>query len=545
MPTKTKKSPNRPLREDTTRKGFFAPVLHAHLPFVRHPEYEDCMEEDWLFEAITETYVPLLQVMEGWERDGCDFRLTMVFTPTLCSMLEDELLQERYLQHLIALTELTEKEVERTRSSPDFHDVALMYYSRMKECRKIYEGKYGGRILDGFRHFQQLGKLEIITCAATHAFLPLMKESPAAVRAQIRIGRDHYEQTFGRAPKGIWLPECGFYPGVDQFIKEVGIRYFFLDSHGILFADKRPQYGVFAPLYTPTGVAAFGRDIESSRSVWSAQDGYPGDFRYREFYRDIGFDLDYEYIRPYIHESGTRKSTGLKYHKITGKVDLHEKQAYNPRDAREAAATHAGNFLFNRQQQALHLSTLMDRLPLIVSPYDAELFGHWWYEGPQFLDYLFRKMHFDQDEIAPITPSEYLDLYPGNQVAMPCESSWGNRGYAEVWLDGSNDWVYRHLHKAAERMTKLAEKHRKPTDLQRRALNQAARELLLAQASDWAFIMKTNTVVNYAIKRTRDHLLRFNDLYEMIINDKIDESRLSVLEQKDNIFPRVDYRAYA
>ena len=128
---------------------------------------------------------------------------------------------------------------------------------------------------------------------------------------------------------------------------------------------------------------------------------------------------------------------------------------------------------------------------------------------------------------------------------MPCESSWGNRGYAEVWLDGSNDWVYRHLHKAAERMSKLAEKHRKPTDLQRRALNQAARELLLAQASDWAFIMKTNTVVNYAIKRTRDHLLRFNDLYEMIIKDKIDESRLSVLEQKDNIFPRVDYRAYA
>ncbi len=533
------------MAEEIAAKGYFAPVLHAHLPFVRHPEYEDCMEEDWLFEGITETYVPLLEMMEALEKDGCGFRLTMVMTPTLCAMLEDELLQERYLKHLEGLTELTEKEVERTRTSPEFHDVAKMYNKKLKECRKTYEGKYKGRLLNGFRHFQQSGSLEIITCAATHGFLPLLKHTPAAVRAQIMVARDHYEDTFGRTPKGIWLPECGFYPGLDQFVKEAGIRYFFLDSHGILFADKRPHYGVFAPLYCPSGVAAFGRDIESSRSVWSAQDGYPGDYRYREFYRDIGYDLDYEYIRPYIHESGIRKATGLKYHKITGKVDLHEKLPYNPREAREMAANHAGNFMFNRQQQVLHLSTLMDRPPLIVSPYDAELFGHWWYEGPDFLNFLFRKLFYDQDEIRMITPSEYLEKHPTNQVAMPCESSWGNKGYAEVWLDGSNDWIYRHLHKAAERMVELAKKYKKPTDQQRRVLNQAARELLLAQASDWAFIMKTNTVVSYAIKRTKDHLLRFNDLAEMLGDGKIDEAKLKLLEQKDNLFPRIDYRVYA
>ncbi|MCC5874818.1 MAG: DUF1957 domain-containing protein, partial [Candidatus Sumerlaeia bacterium] len=520
------------------------PVLHAHLPFVRHPEYTDCLEEDWLFEAITESYIPLLAVMEGLERDGIDFRLTMVFTPTLCSMLEDSLLQERYVHHLEGLMELTRKELERTSTHHEFHEVAAMYDRKLAQCHEAFVNRYKGRILDGFRHFQQTGQLEIVTCCATHGFMPLLRTVPSAARAQIRVAADHYEKTFGRPAKGIWLPECGFYPGLDELIKEVGIRFFFLDAHGVLFADKRPAYGVFAPLYTPNGVAAFGRDMESSRSVWSAQQGYPGDPRYREFYRDIGYDLDYEYIRPYIHESGIRKSTGLKYHRITGRVDLHDKLPYQPQVALDAAAEHAGNFLFNRQQQVLHLSSLMDRPPLVLSPYDAELFGHWWYEGPDFLNFLFRKIAFDQDDIELITPSEYLDKFPRNQVAMPCESSWGNKGYAEVWLDGSNDWIYRHLNTAAERMVTLAERFGDPSPLEERALNQAARELLLAQASDWAFIMKMNTMVQYAIKRTKDHLVRFNDLYDQIWSGEIDRRFLALLETKDNIFPDIDFRVY-
>ncbi len=526
-------------------KGWFAPVLHAHLPFVRHPEYEDCLEEDWLFEAITECYLPLLDMMEGLVRDECDFRLTFVMTPPLTTMLRDELLQERYVAHLGSLIELAEKELERTRTQPEFHTVAQMYHERLLNCRRLYSDQYRRDLVGAFKRFQDVGKIEIITCAATHGFLPLLREVPEAIRAQVLLGRDSYIECFGRAPRGIWLPECGYFPGLEDIIKEAGIRYFFVDSHGVLFADKRPHYGVFAPIYTPSGPAAFGRDMESSRSVWSAEDGYPGDFRYREFYRDIGFDLDYEYIRPHIHESGLRTTTGLKYHKITGKVDLHEKDPYDPAEARETAATHAGNFMFNRQQQVLHLSSLMDRPPLIISPYDAELFGHWWYEGPQFLDFLLRKIHFDQDDVKTTTPSEYLEHFQKNQVATPCESSWGNRGYAEVWLDGSNDWIYRHLHKAAERMVQLARKYGKPTKLQRRALDQAARELLLAQASDWAFIMKTNTTVRYAIKRTKDHLLRFTDLYDAIEGGTIDEEYLSLLEEKDKIFDAIDYRIYA
>lgn len=529
-------------------KGYLALVLHAHLPFVRHPEHEQFLEEDWLYEAITETYLPLLGIMEGWERDGVNWRLTMSLTPTLCSMLSDDLLQQRYLRHIERLIELADLEVQRTATMPEFNRTALMYRHRFAECRDAYENGYGRDLCAAFRRFMEAGKLEIVTCGATHGFLPLMRERPEAVEAQIAVAADHYRRTFGRGPAGIWNAECGYFPGVEDVLARHGIQYFFVDSHGVLFGSKRPRWGVFAPVTTAAGVAAFGRDQESSRSVWSAELGYPGDPRYREFYRDIGFDLDLEYIRPYIHDSGLRTATGIKYHRITGnKVPLRDKLPYNEADAQEAAASHAGHFLFCRQQQVLHLSGLMEnRPPIVVSPYDAELFGHWWYEGPRFLDFLVRKIHFDQSDLALTTPREYLERHgEGLQVSVPSMSSWGFGGFNEVWLEGSNDWVYRHLDEAALRMAELAGDNPSPDHLTRRALNQAARELLLAQASDWAFIMKTNTVVDYAIKRTKTHIAEFLALDEMIRTRTIDEHRVEGLEWKDNIFPHIDYSVYA
>ncbi len=524
--------------------GYLCLVLHAHLPFVRHPEYEDPLEEDWLHEAITETYIPLLSYMEDFLRDGVDFRLTMSITPPLAAMLSDKLLQDRYIRHLEKLIELAEKETVRTRFQPEFNALAHMYLRKFRHCYHVFAEKYRGNILEGFRQLQETGKLEIITCGATHGFLPLLNINDAAVRAQVVVGRQAYEHTFGRSPRGIWNGECGYYPGLDEHLAANGIRFFFVDAHGILHASKRPRYGVYAPLYCPSGVAAFGRDPESSKSVWSAEEGYPGDYNYREFYRDIGFDLDYDYIRPYIHESGLRINTGIKYYRITGRTP--HKEPYNHERALEVAAVHAGNFMFNREKQAEYLRSLMDRPPIIVSPYDAELFGHWWYEGPDFLNFLIRKMHFDQNKLAMITPSEYLEIHPKNQVATPSLSSWGHKGYCEVWLEGSNDWIYRHLHKAADRMVELANEHRNCSDhLTQRALNQAARELLLAQSSDWAFIMKTRTMVDYAVRRTKEHILAFSDLYDMIKRGEINESYLHELESRNNIFPFIDFRVYA
>ncbi|MFH1238615.1 MAG: DUF1957 domain-containing protein, partial [bacterium] len=340
-------------------KGYLCLVLHAHLPYIHHPEFDDFLEEDWLYEAITETYIPLISIFDRLIDEGVDFRLTMSLTPSLCAMLNSPMLQDRYSRHLHKLIDLIEKEVTRTMWQPELNRVARMYDYKLKEARYIYEEKYKRNLVSAFRKFQDLGKLEIVTCCATHGYLPLMVNRKA-VRAQVKTAVDDYTANFGRKPRGIWLSECAYNPGDDEELKKEGIRFFFTDTHGIVYGSHQPKYAVFAPVYCPSGVAAFGRDAESSRQVWSALEGYPGDFRYREFYRDAGYDLDYDYIRPYLHKDGIRRNIGIKYYKITGNVILGHKQPYNPDEALDAAASHAGNFMFNRQKQVQYLYDLMD-----------------------------------------------------------------------------------------------------------------------------------------------------------------------------------------
>jgi 1,4-alpha-glucan branching enzyme len=525
--------------------GYLCLVLHAHLPFVRHPEYDDFLEEDWLYEAITETYIPLLEVFDSLERDRTDWRMTMSVTPTLAAMLADPLLQGRYLRHLDNLIELSEKEIERTRWQPEFNRLARMYHGRFQRSRQIFVDQYGSNLLRGFRRFFQSGKLELITCGATHGFLPLMTSNRNAVRAQVEIGAHEFERHFGKRPQGMWLPECGYASGVDEVLRDAGIRYFFTDTHGVLYAEPRPRFGVYAPISCArSGVAALARDSESSTQVWSAVEGYPGDYNYREFYRDVGFDLDYEYLKPHLHRMGIRTNLGIKYYKITGRTD--QKLPYEPQTALDKAAEHAGNFMFNRERQVEWLKGSMDgRPPLIVAPYDAELFGHWWFEGPDWINFLLRKIQWDQNTVKTVTIPEYLDRHPKVQRSTPSFSSWGYKGYCEVWLEGSNDWIYRHLHEGAERMVELARRFASPSSLERRALNQAAREVLLAQSSDWAFIMKTGTMVDYARERTRVHVLNFNHLYDQLTAGSVDEPWLSGIERRHNLFPDIDYRVYA
>ncbi len=526
-------------------KGYISMVLHAHLPYVRHPEYKYFLEENWFFEAINETYLPLLESFEKMAADGVNFKITMTITPTLMAMLADPLLQERYVQHINTLIELAEKEVIRTNLIADLNKNAKMYLKKFTDNRENFIEKYKMNLINGFKKFQTAGNLEIITCCATHGFLPLMSVNEKAVEAQIKIAVDSYERHIGSKPRGIWLAECGYYPGHDKFLKKYGIQFFFTDTHGILHGTPRPKYGVFAPVFCESGVAAFGRDVESSRSVWSANEGYPGDYNYREFYRDIGFDLDFDYIKPYIHPDGIRINTGIKYYKITGKT--HEKEVYNQERALKMVKEHAGNFHFNRVKQIEYLSEYMDRKPIIVSPYDAELFGHWWYEGPHFIEEVLRLTADPKSAIKSVTPYEYLEAHPKNQVLTPSFSSWGHKGYSEVWLSESNDWIYKHLIEMSERMVELATYYQSQSAdlLVNRALSQAARELLLAQSSDWAFIMKNNTAVEYAVKRTKDHVARFNSLYDQIKCQRIDTDFLQALEYHDNIFPEIDYRVYA
>src|ERR1022692_1196002 len=306
-------------------QGYLAIVLHAHLPFVRHPEHEKFLEESWLFEAITETYVPLIQTLEGWRRDGIDAPITLSLSPTLCTMLLDPLLRGRYERHLNSLVDLAEKEIHRTHWDRPFRELAWMYHHKFSLARETWRF-YSGNLVSAFKQFQDEGRIEIITTAATHGLLPLLSNHPPSVRAQILMARDHYRSCFGRDPRGIWLPECAYVDGVDIVLQEANIRWFVTDTHGILNARPRPRYGVFAPIFTPNGIAAIGRDLDSAKQVWSKNEGYPGDSRYRDFYRDVGFDLDFDYVKPHLPASDKRGFTGIKYYRITG--DSPDKQVY-------------------------------------------------------------------------------------------------------------------------------------------------------------------------------------------------------------------------
>ncbi len=524
-------------------KGYLALVLHAHLPFIRHPEHESFLEENWLFEAITDTYIPLINVFDGLIADGVDFHITVSLSPTLMAMLRDELLISRYLRHLDKLTTLAQMEVERTRSDKRLNELAVMYLERFRNAKSVFSDKYNYDLLSAFKKFQDLGKVEVITCCATHGFLPLMDHCRPAVRAQVEVAVKEYKNVFNTIPKGMWLPECAYHPGHDEILKEFGIGYFFVETHGVLFGSPRPKFGVHSPYLCKSGAAVFARDMDSSKAVWSSKEGYPGDYHYREYYRDIGFDLEYDYVKPFINGDGTRINTGIKYHRITG--DAEYKDLYNRSEALSIAADHAGNFMFNREKQVEHIAGMMDRKPIIVSPYDAELFGHWWFEGPEWLGYLFRKMHFDQDNIKSITPGDFLKLYDKFPVMEPSASTWGYKGYNEVWLDGCNDWIYKHLHKIAELMVEDAKDYTSPTPAERRALNQMAREILLAQSSDWAFIIKTGTFVEYAIKRTKDHIGRFLAIHNQLREGKLDMKMIEEAERKFSVFKDIDYGVYA
>jgi 1,4-alpha-glucan branching enzyme len=523
-------------------KGLFSLVLHAHLPFVRHPDYERFLEENWLYEAISETYLPLLRAFRKLESESVPFRITMSFSGSLASMLEDDLLAKRYIAYNERLIELSKKEIERTKNEPQFALLAEYYRKTFEANMSDFTELYKTKILSGFRYFAEKGNLELITSSATHCFLPLMQNYPDVIDFQIRVAVESHTRLFGKPPAGMWIPECGYYPGLEQHLKQAGIGYFFTDTHGILFAERVPKYGIYAPLFCNNMVAAFGRDPQSSWSVWSPESGYPADFVYREFYRDIGYDLPIDYIRPYIQAQDLRIDTGIKYYAITG--DTKDKRPYNREDALSKVKEHAENFVYMRLKQIGNLSPLMDRSPVIISPFDAELFGHWWYEGPEWIYQVMKMLYAEQDKISMVTPSDYLAMYPSNQVATPSFSSWGNNGYGEVWLEKSNDWIYRHLHKSAERMSELVEKMKDAAGPATRALNQAARELLLAESSDWAFIMKTGTTVPYAVKRTKEHISNFNIIYKSLLRNTLDENWLASVEKKNNIFPDIDYRKF-
>ena len=522
--------------------GTLSLLLHAHLPFVRHPEYPDFLEEDWLYEAITETYIPIARMMERLAEEDVDFRLTMSVTPALCEMLADPLLQGRYVARLEALVALARRQELASRGTA-FEAAAVMYARDLGDALRLYTDAWGRDLIAVLRRFRDRGNLELIGSAASHAILPLLATDEGRW-AQIELGLANHEKHFGARPHGFWLPECAFAPGVERLLADAGIRWTVVEAHGLQLGTPQPRYGTARPVFTPTGVAVFARDAASSKEVWSADEGYPGDPLYREFYRDLGWDLSPDELGSLLHTDGLRRAVGIKMHRVTGRVPLKDKEAYVPEWALERAAVHADHFVTMRAAQVRGLQDELGVAPALLAPYDAELFGHWWFEGPAFLEEVLRKLAAPGAPVRGATPREVIGASPVAQAVTPALSSWGDKGYFEVWVNSANDWIYRHLHRAEERMIQLAVRYPDATGLEARALNQAARELLLGQASDWAFIMTSRTTVPYAERRTREHVARFTALHDQILSGAIDAAALAELESRDSCFAEIDYRVF-
>ena len=517
-------------------------LLHAHLPWVRHPEHPDFLEEDWLYEAVAESYLPLLEVFDRLTADRVGFRVTMTLTPTLLAMLQDDLLMDRCARRLARQEEFGDRESERTRHDPALHALARFHRDFYAARLADFEAR-GRRLLPGLLRHADEGRLELLTSAATHAFLPLLQDCPEAVKAQLAIGREAHARALGREPRGIWLPECGYVPGLEVDLAAEGLRSFFLESHGLLWSSPPAPGGVHLPAFTASGVAAFARDPEASAEVWSSEVGYPGHPDYRELHRDVAFELPWEDVAPWMIGTGVRRAMGYRYWRVTG--GEREKARYEPRNARARAQAHARHFVGRRREQLARLVEEVGPGAVVVAPYDAELFGHWWFEGPDFLEAVFRELAALEDGPRAVTPSGYLESFSEQALVTPAASSWGREGSAATWLDPSNDWLYGKVNACAERLVARVACTPAPTPLQERALAQAGRELLLAQSSDWAFILRAGTSAQYAEARVSEHLEFFTALLDGLDAGAMDLALLEAREAKVNLFPWLRSSAWA
>ena len=510
-------------------KGNLAIVLHAHLPYVRSEE-PGSLEEDWFFQALVECYLPLLETLENASRAKDQKpKITIGLSPTLLSLLEDEVLKNRFEKWVsIRLEILNTLETKCIAAVLNLKDHLKRQLKSWKSCK--------GDLIGRFKNLQNLEVIDILTCAATHGYLPLLRENTETVRAQLKTAVREHQRLFAKAPLGIWLPECAYYEDLDKLMAECGLRYAVLDGHGLLNAEPRPRYGLYAPICTKRGVAFFGRDSESTLPVWSARDGYPGNPNYREFHRDLGWDLSIENLKKIgIND---KRPLGIKLFKITSQdTSLANKEEYEPNAAKESIRKDAENYLKERKKQLLNLEKSMQIEPLLIAPFDAELFGHWWFEGPQFLSNIFIK---SKDEgIKLITLKEALQVKSKIQLCNPSPSSWGQGGFHDYWLDKTNAWIVHEWSKAGREMISIcSESLIEESNI--KILCQAGRELLLAQSSDWSFILKAGTTTELARQRINLHLNRFWILINAIRENKILNQKIfKEIEREDCIFPLI------
>jgi 1,4-alpha-glucan branching enzyme len=547
-------------------------VLEAHEPFFCKTNYacvscstnienpncavSSVMEEARFFESLSETYLPLLEMLDRLDQDRVPFRLGISVSPILCHHLEDSGLLERYVKYLDRQIEFGNAETRRHWNNRPLRELAQYYCGKFRQRRGSFTARHGGNILKALDAFQHKGKIEILAASATHAFLPFYVPCPEAVQAQIEVALSTHRRRFGKFPQGFFLSELGWAGELEKFLRAYNLGYTIVEAHGLAHGSPPAEMGSFYPLRTPHGVFVLGRDYYAGTDLQEISRGP----LYRDNFSDSGFDLPADMVGAFLGRGGARLPTGYKYRArgtgtgplLTGAYvfDAGEgrpprEDAYDPAAAAARAAEDAGLFLGRRLARLKAAAALTDRPPLCLCVFKAGDLGRSWYEGFDFLEHVFRQ-GAARDDVQFMTPSEYL--YKQNscdfQISRPGYSSQGVNGYGETWLDVSNDWMYRHVFRALERMVELAERFPDDSGLKERALNQAAREILLAQSSDWPGMLYRQESSDLARSEIEDALRNFTTIYEALGSNYISTEWLTNLERRHSIFPHINYRIF-
>lgn len=551
--------------------GRFQLCLHSHMPYVLS-HGKSPHGTDWIDESAVECYLPLLEVLDRLHAQGIKPRWTVNITPILAEQLADESFKagfEDYCETKIAYVREDAAKFE-AENELQFVGLAAFWERLFRKALDQFRHRWGRSIVEGFRYFQDQGCIEIITCGATHGYLPLLG-TDESVRAQVSLGVETYRKHFGRKPHGIWLPECAYRPsyewhapagdlapfrrsGVDEILAQNGISYFFVDSHMIrggqplgTYAAKFPQLAELfersSKFFTPseeerseyecyalqTGVSCFARDSETTHKVWSGDHGYPGDPYYLEFHKQL---------YPGRH----------RYWRISeDKRELGNKKPYDPWVAFDRVTSHAADMVQTLKSTMGQYRGVSGHEGTVTAMYDTELFGHWWWEGPEFLYQCAVQMHNDPD-IQCMSGSDLLEHNPPDKVIHLPEGSWGEGGYHYVWLNDGNKWTWERLYPAEQELLRLVQlqegkQNKQATEI----VVQAAREILLAEASDWQFLISTLSAQDYAELRFQDHIDRFTMLAGMaravLGGRELSEAEITYLKDcrlKDAPFPDLD-----
>jgi 1,4-alpha-glucan branching enzyme len=555
-------------------QGYISITLHAHLPYViHHGSWPHGME--WLLEAAAESYLPLLRIFRSLERDGITLAANINLSPILLEQLAHPSFKAEFPKYLQRKIDAAIEDETLFRQTGEVHiaETARFWQAFYRQALEEYEA-LGQDIVGSFRYFDETGQIELITSAATHGYLPLLGNDESCI-AQVKTGVATHQRHLGKHPRGIWIPECGYRPagtwhqpvvsegsqaappvterlGTEEVVALGGLRYFFVDTHlversmrftpyerqprGALndlgekeLGDVYHPYFVDGPLAYRNPVAAFPRDPRTGLQVWSGEQGYPGDGEYLDFHKK-------------------RWPGGHRYWRVTdARVDLGLKEPYAPERAIARTVAHAEHFA------GLVLEALKDQLneeqpPILSAPFDAELFGHWWFEGPIWLEAVARAFAKPETPIALITAGDYLDLHaPEGFLDLP-EGSWGKNGSHEVWLNPETSWTWAQIYAAEERVRVLASRDVwRDGGLGERIMRQLCRELLLLESSDWQFLITTEAARDYAEARFATHLEQLKVL-ESVWNEFATtgglgpdaHGRLHAIEDRDNIFPDID-----